>query len=99
MQTSGCGLGWLETWPSGQDRWPRRRTAPPVGGVQGAEEGDGLKGIFVNRGKSWVLLTQFFSFKKDSNEKLLYTIFVQFFEFYNFRFRHFFIWPTVCELF
>ena len=53
-------------------------------------ERDAVSGILVIRPKFKInLSTQFFSLIFASNEKLLNTIFVQFFEIYNFHFRHF----------
>ena len=55
-------------------------------------ERDAVSGILVIRPKFKTnLSTQFFSLILASNKKLLNTIFVQFFEIYNFCFRHFFI--------
>ena len=55
-ETGGTG-GWFG---QGEAKWPGQVAAlaygAAVGMVRGSREGDGLKGIFVNRGKSLVLL-------------------------------------------
>jgi hypothetical protein len=59
-------------------------------GEEGREEG--AEGLFaISKIPGTESKTKIFSLLLDSNEKLLNTIFVQFFNIYNFCFRHFFI--------
>ena len=81
---------WSGAWPRGRDRRHRRRTD---GAVRERGERGIVSGIFVNNSKFKIQFTElkFFSLFLASNEKVLHTIFVQFFEIYNFHFRHCFI--------
>ena len=63
------------------------------GAVRERGERGMVSGISVNNSKFKIQFTElkFFSLFLASNEKVLHTIFVQFFEIYNFRVMHVFI--------
>ena len=85
----GHGAGFGATWPAW---WCPRATAPTSPAYGAEQRGWGAWDLFVNSKSSGdELKTKIFFLFLDSNEKLLNTIFAQFFKIYNFCFIHFLI--------